>query len=281
MASRGAGQVDTFAIRRCAGCGTLFTARLPAAGEAQDYGGYYHAGNLEVPAFVHQRLAEIVASFDHIRRRNRWLDVGSGAGTLLRAARDRGWDAVGTEVAETAARAARAAGLEVLVGDLRDLGLPEGSFDIVSVVEVAEHVTDPGGLLAAAAPLLRPGGVLYLTTPHGRGISARFLGARWSAVAPPEHLQLLSVRGLRALLSTAGLEERELRTHAVNPHELLAAARGRGREVGGAARVETGYRLNESLSSRGTGVLVKRMANASLNALRLGDSIKLVAQRPS
>lgn len=280
MASRSAGQVDSFAMRSCDACGTLFTARVPAAEEAHDYGGYYHAGNLEVPAFVHERLAAIVASFGDVRQRNRWLDVGSGAGALLRAARDQGWDAVGTEVADAPALAARAAGLEVLVGDLRDLDLPEAAYDVVSVVEVVEHVTDPHGLLAAATPLLRPGGVLYLTTPHGRGISARLLGARWSAVAPPEHLQLLSVRGLRALLSAVGLEERELRTHAVNPHELLAAARRRGHEVGGAARVETGYRLNEALSSRGTGVLVKRVANASLSTLRLGDSIKLVAARP-
>ncbi len=51
--------------------------------------------------------------------------------------------------------------------------------------------------------------------------------SRWSAVAPPEHLQLFSVAGLRATFRQAGLRPRRIRTQAVNPHELLGALRRR------------------------------------------------------
>lgn len=268
-------------MQSCRGCGTVFTARLPDPGEATDYGGYYRAENLEVPPFVHRRLAQIVASFEGHRRLGRWLDVGSGAGTLMAAARGKGWDVVGTEVAEVAAAATRARGLDVRVGDLGELGLPDASFDVVSMLEVVEHVSNAQALLAAAHSLLRPGGVLYVTTPNGRGISGRLLRMEWSVVSPPEHLQLFSLRGLRIVLRGSGFAVRTAQTHGLNPHELLHALRSREVPATAPSRVETSYRLNESLSSTRAGAMVKRAANAALGASRLGDSIKVLAQRQS
>lgn len=273
------GAANGFPMRRCGRCGTLFTGRLPSnPAEAEHYEGYYHARNLEVPAFVERRLEEVVARFERYRTDGRWLDVGCGAGALMRAAARRGWTAVGTEVAPQAAEAVRAQGFEVQLGELETLGLREASFDVVSLVEVVEHVPDPRGLTSTAARLLRPGGALYLTTPHGRGISARALRSRWSAVAPPEHLQLFSLRGLDAMLTHAGLRTLDVRTHAVNPHELLAACRRRSDHDAG-TRVETGYRLNEALTGNSVGAVAKDVVNAVLSRLRLGDAIKLVAER--
>lgn len=279
--SRATGEVYGFRMQACRGCGTLFTDRLPAAAEAADYGGYYHPGNLEVPAFVHQQLERLVASFEPGRRLNRWLDVGCGAGALMAAARRGGWEVIGTEIAADAAEAVRAEGFEVRTGDLDQLGLPGGGFDVISIVEVIEHVPDPRALLDTAGELLRPEGELYLTTPHARGVSARLLGTGWSVITPPEHLQLFSIRGLRAATAGAGLRVRELHTHAVDPSELVRAARSRGgRAVHPPARVESSYRLNEALSSNRAGAILKRVANATLSAARLGDSLKVVAERP-
>lgn len=280
-ASRAGGTSGAFEIRSCAECKTLFTGRLPAPGEEKPYDAYYDAHNLTVPTFVHDRLGEVVGSLERYRSLNTWLDVGCGAGTLLRAALGRGWQAIGTEVSVGAVEAGRADGLDVRLGELRDIALPEQGFDVVSVVEVLEHVADPAGVISDSARALRPGGGLYVTTPHGRGISARLLRSGWSAVAPPEHLQLFSVKGLISLLESAGLAVHEVQTHGANPYELLAAARRRG---GGDAptvdRVETGYRLNESLSTSRGGSLLKEAVNGVLSASRLGDGIKLVAERP-
>jgi SAM-dependent methyltransferase len=274
------GESDGFQIAGCRSCRTLFTARLPESGESLDYDDYYHEGNLEVPAFVRKRLDETVAAFDGERQTGRWLDVGCGAGTLMEAVRDRGWAVVGTEVSASAAEAVRAKGLDVRAGELSALGLDDGAFDVVSMVEVVEHVPDPRGLLAQVRPLLRPGGILYVTTPHGRGVSARLLRTGWSIVAPPEHLQLFSLRGLRAALEAAGFEVASARTQAVNPSELLAALKRGRAPVEASQRVESGYRLNEALSSSSRGAALKSAANAVLSATRLGDSIRLVATNP-
>ena len=284
--SRTVGEAGEFSMQSCHSCGTVFTARLPTAAESTNYALYYHDANLEVPPFVRRRLAQLVSAFDADRRLNRWLDVGCGAGTLMEAARGRGWEVTGTEVAERAAAAMRDKGFDVRSGELEQLDLPEASFDVVSSMEVVEHVPDVNALLGESRRLLRPGGALYLTTPHGRGISARLLGMGWSVVDPPEHLQLLSTPGLRAALAHSGLAVRSLRTEAVNPTELLRSMRQRGRgtpprAMRPGARVESAYRLNESLSSNRAGAAAKRAANAVLSATRLGDTLKLVAERPS
>jgi len=276
------GQVHGFEIRACAECGTLFTARLPEAQESKDYGSFYADGrDVVIPEFVLDRLQETVSSLAPYRTSlNRWLDIGCGTGTMLRAVANAGWHELGTEVAPAAAEAVRAAGLEVLVGETQDLDLPPAGFDIVSMVEVIEHVPAPDDLLADAARLLRPGGALYLTTPHGRGLSARMLRARWSVVTPPDHLQLYSSRGVRAALARAGLNVRSVATHGLNPYELLDQLRSaRGRQVA-RSNTETSYQLNESLSTRRTGLMFKRGANAALSAAGLGDTLKIVAERP-
>jgi SAM-dependent methyltransferase len=278
-ASRSYGTANGWELVRCSRCSTLFTSALPVtAEETKDYAAYYHEGNLELPDFIERRLEEIAGEFEPYRRNGRWLDIGCGAGGLMRAASRRGWTAVGTEVAPQAAEAVRAQGFEVHLGALEEASLEEESFDVVSLVEVLEHVPDPAGLLEGAAQLIRRGGVVYVTTPNGRGISARLLRTRWSAVVPPEHLHLLSVAGLKALFERSSLEVRRVETHGVNPHELLDAVRRRGVTPG--ERVSSAYELNEALSERRSGAALKSTVNGSLNALRLGDGIKATAERP-
>ena len=275
------GSVSGYDVRACAGCGTLFTARLPLAEDAKDYQDFYaQARDVPVPEFVVGRLEETVGGFERYRQGNRWLDIGCGTGTLLRAAANRHWEATGTEVAPAAVDNLLAQGFDVLVGETHELNLPPGHFDVVSLIEVIEHVHDPEAVLSDAARALRPGGALYVTTPHGRGLSARLLRIRWGAIAPPEHLQLFSVRGLRSILGRAGLQPRSIRTTAVNPYEIAAALRpGRPRE-GAPSGTEASYQLNEALSTKRSGVALKRVVNGVLTATRLGDTLKVIAQRP-
>jgi 2-polyprenyl-3-methyl-5-hydroxy-6-metoxy-1,4-benzoquinol methylase len=279
--ARVVGTANGFRLVRCSRCGTVFTGTVPATqDEAMDYASYYHEENLEIPRCVQQRLETLARGFSGYRVLNRWLDVGCGAGALMRAAARDGWVAVGTEVAPTAADAVRTDGFEVHLGLLENSKLAHASFDVVSVIEVVEHVADAEALLRGAHRVLRPGGALYLTTPNGRGISARMLGARWSAVAPPEHLQLFSLQGVAALVDRVGLRVQKTHAHAVNPRELLTLLH-RPEHRPSCDRVATGYRLNESLSRSRGGIAAKTVANAALSALTLGDTLKVTAERPS
>jgi SAM-dependent methyltransferase len=281
---------NDFRLVACESCATLYTATLPNSGESQDYDSYYTAENLTVPAFINQRLDEIVATFERYRKTNRLLDVGCGGGSFLEAAARNRWQALGVEVSRTASEHVRGRGIEVFCGFLEQANYPDDHFDVVIASEVLEHVPDPGAMLEEIARVLRPGGLLWATTPHGRGISARLLGLEWSNVCPPEHLQLFSRAGMSRLLTGAGFSQVELATHGTNPFEILHSLRRRptpaaeniaGESVPAANfnRVESSYELNAFLSDSSFRSFLKRTLNGVLNVARMGDSLKIRAEK--
>lgn len=276
------GTKSGFQILACRRCKTLFTSQLPNAETSEDYDNYYSETNLTVPDFVNQRLDEILSDFSVYRKNGRLLDVGFGAGTLLEAARRLGWECYGVEVAESASAHARTLGFEVFCGTLQAANYPDNHFDVVTASEVLEHVTDSEGVLREIARVLRPGGLLWLTTPHARGLSAYLLGLNWSIVSPPEHLQLFSVPALKKMLEQNGLSCLRIATEGLNPYELLQGLRG---NIAGAEpeephdRVTTGYQLNEALMASKKRRLLKSAINGMLNLSRLGDSVKIWAQK--
>ena len=208
-------------VVRCTSCGLVFVWPRPTQGElaALYSAGDYHAEVNEAErrhAFA-RRLRQIERLAP---RRGRILDVGCSKGYFLEAARASGWDAVGIELNEKAASEARAKGLDVRHGDLvggaslpRVAEFDAGSFDVVTLFDVLEHTGEPRAMLAACRRLLRPSGLLVVTTPDIGGLLPRLtyalfgwtLGA-WDHPTPPGHLVQFSRRTLRRALEGAGFE---------------------------------------------------------------------------
>jgi SAM-dependent methyltransferase len=92
----------------------------------------------------------------------RMLDVGGGIGEFTRLALEMGFDAYSLDSSDGATgAAARTLGGRALAA------APEaGSFDVVTLWCVIAHVSDPCSLLQSARSWLRPGGMLWLTTPN-------------------------------------------------------------------------------------------------------------------
>jgi SAM-dependent methyltransferase len=266
------GEKNAHRLVRCGRCATLHTAEEVQKAYEDGY-----AEEPEVPQFLSARLDDIVARFAPARRSGRLLDVGFGGGELLDAARRAGWSVSGVEVAGPAVAHARRRGIDAFHGRLHEARYDAGSFDVVVVSELVEHILDVRPLLDEVRRVLRPGGLLWGTTPHGRGLSARLLGASWSVVSPPIHVQLFSVAGLRALLRGAGFRDVAIAAEGFNPRELLHRVRGgtmRGRD-----RIDAAYKLNAFFEERRGRRALKRAINGALSALRLGDSLKISAWR--
>jgi 2-polyprenyl-3-methyl-5-hydroxy-6-metoxy-1,4-benzoquinol methylase len=141
------------------------------------------------------------------------LDIGAHAGFFLRRARQRGWRVKGVEPSPTTAAVAREQlHLDVRTGTLFEAGFPEQSFDVVTMLDVLEHLDRPRLLLGEVARLLRPGGRLLVKVPNVRYVLAkhyllrRLPGAVEDVFDAREHLAFYSHKTLAQLLRTAGFE---------------------------------------------------------------------------
>ena len=158
------------------------------------------------------------------------LDVGCGAGLLCEPLARLGAAVTGVDAAaeNIAAAKAHAAGSGLTIayrsGDIADLGL--GAFDLVTALEVIEHVADKPAFLGALAAALAPGGLMVLSCPNRTAQSKLLLveGAERLGMIPrgTHHWQdFVTPDELRALLSEAGLHMGEVQGIAWSPMKGL------------------------------------------------------------
>jgi 2-polyprenyl-3-methyl-5-hydroxy-6-metoxy-1,4-benzoquinol methylase len=99
--------------------------------------------------------------------RGRILDIGCGRGLMLSMAKEDGWDTYGLEINdETAFHARNEYGLDVRTGSILETGFEAGTFDVITIWHVLEHVEDPVGTIRECHNLLKPGGTLAIAVPN-------------------------------------------------------------------------------------------------------------------
>jgi SAM-dependent methyltransferase len=156
-------------------------------------------------ARVADRRIAMIEKAAHLSRGS-LLDVGSGTGEVLAAARDRGWSVQGVEPERTGAQVAQERGLDVAVSTLEESGLPMGSFDVVSAFHVLEHLADSQAFLRTLAQWVRPGGAVVIEVPNWRSVQRRRLHQRWSGLRPGEHLVHFTPQTLARTMRTSGVQ---------------------------------------------------------------------------
>jgi len=131
------------------------------------------------------------------------LDVGSGLGVFLRRMKDEGWECTALDPDPRAARhASETAGVHAVCADfMTSPPAALGRFHVVSFNKVLEHVRDPAAMLARAAPLLRPGGFVYLELPDGEAAVSEGFGREEFFI---EHFHVFSLASVSLLAERAG-----------------------------------------------------------------------------
>jgi len=200
-------QRDGMRIVRCKQCSLVYVnPRQDATTIYQHYNSgqssriqYY----LDVEVADRRTFAELLdLAARLIPQHGHLLDIGPNIGTCLMLARERGWETFGIEINTEAAQFCREQrGLNVISGTLEPETYPENSFDVIVMGDVIEHLRDPLSLLSIVPRILKPGGVVIISTPNIAQWAGRLL-----QIKPEEHLYYFSPETIEAMLRKVGLD---------------------------------------------------------------------------
>ena len=176
-------------------------------------------GDAFLEAYIHEERSyrayfrQKVADLRRLAGPGQLLDVGCATGVFLDEARHGGYHGVGLDLMPQAIAYARSRfAIDARLGRLEDMGFRSGEFHVVSLFQVVEHVTDPVDLASQVARVLKPGGLLLVTTPDRHGLLARIMHRRWFEYYNEEHVTFFTSGSLRQLLSDAGFSVLRLST---------------------------------------------------------------------
>lgn len=211
-----------FALVKCRNCGLVYVNPQPTDAELAELYATHDQGDQWRVHEEHFNSA-VQREIRQFQRSGSVLDVGCGCGNFLRVMRDGGFSVAGVERSESGWRyAVETNGLDAFHGSIEDFleSRPEASFDVITMLNVLEHLKQPRVILTSLAKITNPGGLLVTVVPDARlhrvlAAVRRFCGSNdpfWMeaahqpivAIDPPFHLTCFEPGTLRLLLESCG-----------------------------------------------------------------------------
>jgi 2-polyprenyl-3-methyl-5-hydroxy-6-metoxy-1,4-benzoquinol methylase len=172
-----------------------------------EYEHTYH-GKKEIDKDIKRQLNRYCPS-------GRLLDIGTWCGTLLSFLKS-DYSVVGCEISQSAANYALSLGLDVKVGSFDSVSFDSESFDIITIIDVLEHLPQPRSVLEKIYGLLKPDGIVYIKVPNIQAQINKqsFLNAlNLSTAGVCEnyiHINHFSHESLTSVLASLGFEVMEI-----------------------------------------------------------------------
>lgn len=150
------------------------------------------------------------------------LDIGCLTGVLLEEAQRLGVKVVGVDISKDAVAYCKNRGIEAFHGTAVEYAkkYPSKKFDIVTAFEIIEHEYSPKMLVETISTLLKPQGIVAISTPNHGSIWRKLMGKYWPGYTHKEHLYFFDPQSLRNTLEQAGFEVVLLHTNDARPFPL-------------------------------------------------------------
>lgn len=140
------------------------------------------------------------------KNEGRFLDIGSSFGGFLSRARAFGFESFGVEISTYSARYANDRGIPTFKGSILEAKFPEKSFDIITLIEVIEHLDKPDLIFEKLSTILNDDGLLVIQTANFDGAQAKNEGPKYHYYLPG-HLYYYSLSNLKLILTKFGFKK--------------------------------------------------------------------------
>jgi 2-polyprenyl-3-methyl-5-hydroxy-6-metoxy-1,4-benzoquinol methylase len=191
--------------------GIIFLNPMPTIDNMMDYANSHYKSGVYRDYVDAKELKVLTANarlnnIDKYSPGKKLLDVGCSAGFFIETAFNRGYDVQGIEFSISAIEhAIPSIKNKIIHGDVhQELRRWQETIDCVTAFDIVEHLHDPIKFLKSIKDILRPGGLLVMSTPDTGHILRRLMGASWPMLQPLQHTVLFSRSAMKAILATHG-----------------------------------------------------------------------------
>ncbi len=257
---------------RCQDCNFVFSQKIPKHEELVKYYEDTYTRDDYLSPITIKRYNEVLDQFEKYKKTNKLLDLGSGVGYFLEAAKQRGWEVYGTEFTDDAMTICKNKGAIMHQGPLDRTNYKKEMFDIITSFEVIEHINNPKEELPIYKEILRKGGVLYFTTPNFNSLERYILKGNYSAIKYPEHLSYYTKKTINILFRNNGFKKIKLEAIGFSLSRIRHSLKHQGNfkitESYDDEKIRRRFETNKLLR------FSKKFINATLNLFSIGNSLK-------
>lgn len=193
---------------KCASCGQLYAYNFPRklvmpAAEEEELGDEIYMTSRPATLPILGRILKDILSHATGRK---LLEVGAGTGELIAAALELGCEVEAVEISKRQSLRLRdLLGIQVHCQNFTEFNAA-GKYNIITMGDVVEHVTDPNAALRKACELLEDDGILWISTPNYESAFSRIMKFNDPMWNEPWHITYFSYEGFKKLLCENGFD---------------------------------------------------------------------------
>ena len=162
-------ELRDYEVVRCKRCDLVYV-NLTFDEDSLKKSDYYWAEGFYIKEekIIRRWFEKEIRKIERFIPKGRLLDIGCGFGYLLSEAKRGGWEVYGVEISEKVLNYVKRRGeeLNIFWGPLSEAKFEDGYFDLITMFDVIEHLSDPDSVINNVSKLLRKDGLLVVETPR-------------------------------------------------------------------------------------------------------------------